>query len=59
VTNVDRLFEPFYRGSGRIHGGHGLGLAIVRAVADAHNASLTATANPAGGLTVSVQFRPR
>nr|BFE58334.1 ATP-binding protein [Dactylosporangium thailandense] len=57
VSNVDQLFEPFYRGAGRIRGGHGLGLAIVRAVADAHRATLTATANPTGGLAIIVTFR--
>ncbi|MBB5870322.1 two-component system sensor histidine kinase VanS [Allocatelliglobosispora scoriae] len=56
VTDVDRLFEPFYRASGRSHTGHGLGLAIVRAVVDAHHARLTATPNPTGGLTVAVRF---
>jgi signal transduction histidine kinase len=36
--------------------GLGLGLAIVRAIADAHGASLTATARPGGGLEVAVIF---
>jgi two-component system sensor histidine kinase VanS len=57
VCEVDRLFEPFYRGAGRVRGGHGLGLAIVRAVADAHRATLVATANLTGGLSVTVTFR--
>ncbi|WP_432993707.1 sensor histidine kinase [Dactylosporangium sp. CA-233914] len=57
VSNVDQLFEPFYREAGRIRGGHGLGLAIVRAVADAHQATLTATADPTGGLAITVSFR--
>jgi signal transduction histidine kinase len=54
---VDRLFEPFQRlGPQRLHGGHGLGLAIVRAIATAHDATVTAVPNPGGGLTVEVQF---
>ncbi|GIJ51442.1 two-component sensor histidine kinase [Virgisporangium aliadipatigenens] len=57
VSDVERLFEPFYREAGRVRGGHGLGLAIVRAVADAHRAALSATANPTGGLAVTVAFR--
>jgi signal transduction histidine kinase len=56
---VDRLFEPFQQLDGRRirHGeGHGLGLAIVRAIADAHGAALVARARPAGGLDVAVTF---
>ena len=56
---VDRLFEPFQRLGGqrlRHTDGHGLGLAIVRAIATAHGASLTARARPAGGLEVEVVF---
>jgi signal transduction histidine kinase len=54
-----RLFEPFQRlGRQRLRhpDGHGLGLAIVRAIASAHGAALTAHANPGGGLTVTVEF---
>jgi len=46
-SEVDRLFEPFQQLDGRRirHGkGYGLGLAIVRAVAEAHGAKLTAVA---------------
>jgi signal transduction histidine kinase len=56
---VDRLFQPFRRlGSQRIHntGGHGLGLAIVSAIAGAHDAALTARAQPEGGLNIEVSF---
>ncbi len=56
---VDRLFQPFQRlGAERIrHGsGHGLGLAIVRAIAGVHGATVTATARPQGGLDVEVSF---
>ena len=59
---VDRLFQPFQRlGSERIRhaGGRGLGLAIVRAIADAHGATLTARARPEGGLDVEVSFPDR
>ena len=59
---VGRLFEPFQQLDGRRirHGeGHGLGLAIVRAIANAHGAQLTAQARPAGGLDVAVTFRRR
>jgi signal transduction histidine kinase len=56
---VDRLFQPFRRlGSDRIRntGGHGLGLAIVHAIAGAHDAALTARARPEGGLDIEVSF---
>jgi signal transduction histidine kinase len=56
---VEDLFQPFRQlGAERTrHGeGHGLGLAIVRAIADAHGASLTAHARPGGGLDIEVTF---
>jgi signal transduction histidine kinase len=56
---VEDLFQPFRQlGAQRIrHGeGHGLGLAIVRAIADAHGATLTARARPQGGFDVEVIF---
>ena len=56
---VQDLFQPFRQlGTQRTrHGeGHGLGLAIVRAIADAHGAALTARARPAGGLDIQVTF---
>ena len=56
---VDRLFQPFQRlGTERAarSGGHGLGLAIVRAIADAHRALVTARARADGGLDIAVAF---
>jgi signal transduction histidine kinase len=56
---VTDLFEPFRQlGSQRIRygDGHGLGLAIVRAIADSHGAALTARARPEGGLDIAVTF---
>jgi signal transduction histidine kinase len=58
---VQRLFEPFQRLGGertRNAGGYGLGLAIVRAIADAHGATLTPRAQPGGGLDIEVSFQP-
>jgi signal transduction histidine kinase len=56
---VDELFQPFRRLGAQRTGqgdGHGLGLAIVRAIADAHGAALTASPRPAGGLDMEVVF---
>ncbi|MFI6730094.1 HAMP domain-containing histidine kinase [Streptomyces sp. R-74717] len=54
---IDQLFEPFQRMSRTAGDGHhGLGLSIVRAIAAAHDATLTARARPGGGLVVEVSF---
>jgi signal transduction histidine kinase len=58
---IQRLFEPFQRMGGartRHNSGHGLGLSIVQAIADAHRAQLVAHARPEGGLTIEVSFPP-
>jgi signal transduction histidine kinase len=56
-ADLDRLFEPFQQlGAQRVGDGHGLGLAIVRAIARAHGAVLTPLARPDGGLDVHVSF---
>lgn len=54
-----RLFQPFQRldRHPRTPGdGIGLGLAIVRAIADVHAAAVAAHTPPAGGLTIEVAF---
>lgn len=56
---VDRLFRPFERlGRPRVGTaeGHGLGLAIVRAIAGAHAATVTARPRLEGGLDIEVGF---
>jgi signal transduction histidine kinase len=56
---VDRLFQPFQRlATARTSRGEGLGLglSIVQAIADAHNASITASPQPGGGLLIEVTF---
>jgi signal transduction histidine kinase len=58
---VDRLFQPFQQlGAERTRrdGGHGLGLAIVAAIARAHGAAVAARPRPGGGLDITVSFRP-
>jgi signal transduction histidine kinase len=57
---VERLFEPFQRHTpqrtSNEHGHHGLGLSIVRAIATAHHATITAKPGPNGGLAIHVNF---
>lgn len=56
---LQRLFQPFQRLASHAAvsaNGAGLGLAIVQAIANAHDATLTARARPAGGLAVAVAF---
>jgi signal transduction histidine kinase len=57
--SVGRLFEPFTRvGRDRVRyrDGFGLGLAIVRSVANAHSAVIDAVPRPDGGLSITVTF---
>jgi signal transduction histidine kinase len=59
-ADVDRLFQPFQRLGPRParRDSHGLGLSIVRAIATAHGATITARPRPGGGLAVDVTFLP-
>lgn len=60
-AEIARLFRPFQRlGADRTDQteGHGLGLAIVAAIATAHRAPLTVHPRPGGGLHVTVDFPP-
>ncbi|MGH2852099.1 MAG: sensor histidine kinase [Solirubrobacteraceae bacterium] len=59
---LERLFQPFQRlGDQRVNTGHGhgLGLAVVQAIATAHGAILVAHPRPQGGLVVQVTFNAR
>jgi signal transduction histidine kinase len=56
---VESLFEPFHRlGDTRAAkpDGLGLGLSIVRAIADAHDATVEVLPRPEGGLEITVSF---
>jgi two-component system sensor histidine kinase VanS len=56
---VATLAEPFLRGAKRIrtdHAGVGLGLTIVKSIAQAHDGTLTLTPRADGGLRVTVRL---
>jgi two-component system sensor histidine kinase BaeS len=56
---LPRLFERFFRGEGsrnRETGGAGLGLAISRNIAEAHQGSITARSSDLGGLCIAVSL---
>jgi signal transduction histidine kinase len=59
-TELERLFQPFQRLDATRTtgtGGFGLGLSIVRAIADAHDATIETEAPADGGLRIRVSFR--
>jgi signal transduction histidine kinase len=58
LSERERIFEPFYRGAGqpRSHGGAGLGLAIARSIATAHNGTITAETAVGGGARMIVRI---
>jgi signal transduction histidine kinase len=59
AADIDRLLQPFQRlGTDRTDQteGHGLGLAIVAAIAHAHRAPLAVHPRPDGGLHITVDF---
>jgi signal transduction histidine kinase len=56
-ASVEELARPFARGgTARTGGGHGLGLTIAKAVAEAHNGELTMEPHPDGGLRVTASL---
>lgn len=56
---LDRVTEPFYmvdKSRSKRQGGSGLGLALVKRIADAHHAELVMESAPGLGTTVSILF---
>ncbi len=56
ASEREKIFERFYRIAGSPGKGCGLGLAIVREIANLHRAQLTLGASPNGGTLVKVEF---
>ena len=59
AEELQRLFQPFQRLNSKSRSssdGIGLGLAIVQAIADSHDATVVAQAQPGGGLGIDVAF---
>lgn len=57
---LPRIFEPFYmvdKSRSKKSGGSGLGLALVKRIADAHDAELTVKSGVGKGTTVRVRFQ--
>ncbi len=55
TDRLPEIFEPFVRFSDR-PAGHGLGLAIVRAVVDAHHAAIEVVTEEGQGTTFTIRF---
>jgi signal transduction histidine kinase len=51
---LGRLFDRFWRGDRSDHGGAGLGLAIVRGIAEAHGGSVEVASEPGEGATFTI-----
>jgi signal transduction histidine kinase len=58
AADRERIWRPFTRGSAAVsNGGSGIGLTIVREVADAHGGSARVETNPSGGARFVVSLR--
>jgi signal transduction histidine kinase len=53
-TDLDVLFERFWRGDRSRSGGAGLGLSIVKRIVEAHNGTVSADNRPTGGAVFSI-----
>jgi signal transduction histidine kinase len=53
---VETLFKPFQRANPAVHGGHGVGLTIVRRLSDRFNWPVEIDSHPGSGTRVTVRF---
>ena len=51
---AERMFDPFHRSHGAAYPGHGLGLAVVRTIAERHGGRVWAESQPGRGARFSV-----
>ena len=59
AQDIERVFDRWWRAESsrtRTQGGSGLGLAVVRAIAEAHNGRASAQNHYRGGLTITLEF---
>jgi signal transduction histidine kinase len=58
ATQRERIFEPFYRlpGASEREGGVGLGLALVKSIAERHGGTVRCEDNPGGGASFVVEL---
>lgn len=56
-SELDRIFDKFYRLPGSAPGGTGLGLSISRGLVEAHGGTLTAGRAPEGGAIFTIRLR--
>jgi signal transduction histidine kinase len=54
AAEQERVFERFYRGQTRSGAGSGLGLSIVKRIAELHGAMVRLRPAPSGGLVVDI-----
>jgi two-component system OmpR family sensor kinase len=59
VAGQERVFDRFYRGPDSRTEGSGLGLSIVRAIAEAHGGMVTVTSTPGRGATFTLTLPRR
>jgi len=52
----ERIFERFQRGDVAVDTGHGLGLAICRAICKAHGGAIAASHRPEGGTCFRIEL---
>jgi two-component system sensor histidine kinase KdpD len=56
AEDLDRIFEPFYRGKDALGGGSGLGLAIAKGLIEANGGRLWARSLPGQGATFGIDL---